>query len=708
MRKESILHRRPWVAPLFASLSVGIGAVLAVRAARQIPAAWRRILTWGAESEWWRTGGTAVLVVLAIVLVVEQRRRFQGGDRAMPLYLLMNRALFYGFWVTAGVLGLCIAEEAEVWSSLLTEGGVAGSWYGAYLLASSAVGVVALAPLGFALKDELEPYQSVIEKQRDTFDFTVGIRRVDDWEHAARGKKEYVTVPEAGMYGNLLCLGNIGSGKTSQIIDPLMLQAMMKMPGDAERRPSIVVLDLKGNQSARYYKWAKALGRAHEFFVVRPDHVKDPKGRALIPPDRYCSFNGLGGWEETDLLAIEVVDALESTKRRPSPDFFVLVQQEFLTHTLRILTAMVSGEVDLGDLAAFTSSPEMREMMLKDAEGHPELERSVTYFREEFMAMKREDQASLLRGLASQLTLLTNRAVERAFCPKRTNGETRIFKGWNEDILNAPGIVVFSCPPAMYTDGLSRLLGLLFLKSFQQAMLRRTDAGFAGNRVRPVVLAIDEAHAFLNPRLGDFMSVSREAKVSTWLLTQAMDQIAPEYRGTVLSNTRTQIFLQVSGDTAKEVSPALGTISEVKEQVSLSEGLQGAQDGVLLERKVGERKSLSASRSFVEKERPRFAPAALQHLEQFRAVIHVFDGTRQLPSEKVETMPWYRLPYYPLDPLRHPNIQCPSKEMHRYRRDASGLKCGKCGHRLTESWEKSDFKAAKPAIRRLQRARRAA
>jgi hypothetical protein len=220
-----------------------------------------------------------------------------------------------------------------------------------------------------------------------------------------------------------------------------------------------------------------------------------------------------------------------------------------------------------------------------------------------------------------------------------------------------------------------------------------------------VYLVIDEAHAFLNKRLGDFMSVSREARVSTWLLTQSLSQIPPHYRGTVLSNTRTRMVLSVSDETAQEFEKILGEVEETIEQFSVNEGLQRVGDHALREKKTGRSKSLGVSRSYSKQTRSRFSAHAIQHLAPFRAVAHIFDGAKQREAELIATVPWYRLRYYLLDPRQHPQVRCKEGGAHAYATEDGRLTCGRCGASIEDAWAVDDYNAVAPALARLASAK---
>jgi hypothetical protein len=286
--------------------------------------------------------------------------------------------------------------------------------------------------------------------------------------------------------------------------------------------------------------------------------------------------------------------------------------------------------------------------------------------------------------------------VQSAFCPTRPSAHPAL-GSWQACLMERPGIVVFSCPPAVYTKGLSRLMALLFLKSFQQAMERRSDDAFPGNKKRPVVMFADEAHYVFNQGMASFLAVSREARAVNILATQNFGQIPPEYRAEMIGGCRTHLLLGSDADTAQEFEKSLGTITEIVKTVSFSEGQRPAANT------GGAAAAASTTRAegYSERTRPRFDTHVLRHIPLGRGVAHVFDGVKLRLSCFIKTVPWYRLPFFLLDPMQHPHVACKSGETHDYKRArAGGLTCRNCQKTLTIQ-EASDYRAVLPALRTM-------
>ena len=348
----------------------------------------------------------------------------------------------------------------------------------------------------------------------------------------------------------------------------------------------------------------------------------------LIPPEAYASISPLQGFDQPALLANELQDALESVKEKRSPDYFQNIQKEFLTHAFMLLMDH-EKQADLADIHAFASSNDVRKAILGGCSSQ-ESKRAVLYFEQEFGCLSSQDQADLLRGLASQLALLSDTAVRRAFCPTRP-GAHRPLESWLECLAEKPGIVVFSCPPALYTQGLSRILALLTLRSFQQAMTRRSDASFTGNRRRLVTLFADEAHAVFNKSLASFLAVSRQAKVMSVLGTQNITQVPADYRDELTSGCRTRVILGKQRTKRRgRFQNSLGAVVNAVEAVSFSQGHRGGTSGA-------SRPVTTRSHSYSLRERPRFNTTTLGQIPLGQGIAHVFDGERLLPSCRVET-----------------------------------------------------------------------
>ncbi len=605
------------------------------------------------------------------------------------LDLSMTIAAAIGLWLLGSLT--IVAINRPRWLILLIYGkatqlllltGMTAAFTALYIMLRAAAGRTSL----------FEPYPLAVLRLQNTYDFILGKWCPEDWEHCKRGTSAWLTLPEAGAYCNVMLFGPIGSGKTTEVMTPLILQTLGKFPDVPDMQPSMLIIDYKGDLAVDVYRWATALGREKDVRIIRPDIV-EKNGVPLIPAAAYASISPLQGFDQPALMANELQDALESVKDKRSPDYFQNIQKEFLMHAFALLLEH-SPQTDLADVHAFVSSNDLRKSIVGTCSTSA-AKRSAGYFEQEFSCFSAADQADLLRGLASQLALLSNSVVRRAFCPTRPGSHPPL-ETWHDCLVEKPRIVVFSLPPALYTPGLSRLLALLTLRSFQQAMTRRSDATFAGNRTRVVTLYADEAHAVFNRSLAQFLAVSRQARVINILATQGVTQIPRDFRDELLSGCRTRVLLASSDETGKMFQDSLGAVSDVVETVSFSESHRGTN------RDTGGT-AATRSHSYSMRERPRFSTTTLGHIPRGQGVAHLFNGASLAPSCRIETAAFYRLPFYLLDPTTHPVVACEKGKPHTYKRKwlVGKLTCQTCKKTLTTQ-EASDFYAVKPALEAMR------
>jgi type IV secretory pathway TraG/TraD family ATPase VirD4 len=159
---------------------------------------------------------------------------------------------------------------------------------------------------------------------------------------------------------------------------------------------------------------------------------------------------------------------------------------------------------------------------------------------------------------------------------------------------------------------------------------------------RLVMCFIDEAWAYMNPKLAEFTSVSRQAKCCTLALHQSLGQIIdPNQRQVMLGNFRTPIILAINDKLSlQEFETVFGKHTVLRESRSESSGFSGVERQLLTDslsaRLGGESKSLSVSQSEVDV--PRFSMDEILHLPRNRAVVQMYDGDNTHLPAVVETI----------------------------------------------------------------------
>lgn len=695
---EASLHKKPALAPVYTvvCLIAAIGCVL--YGAKTFPALLERLLRLASHPDDLRLFTFVVIAGAAVLAVFDHLRRLKAPP--VPGYLRFNRALAYGIMLTLALEAFLVSREPTHLRELLLELPAQGL-AGALCVVVSLVAYAGfLHPLCEEATNVVEPYQTKLEALRKTYDFVLGAVRATDWKLALTGARQWFVIPESALWTNILVLGGIGSGKTSALAYPLMLQAMAKHQEDRELRPSLVILDLKGDLALRTYQFAKKLGRADEFWCVSPGNalldeneqpLVDKKGRPLIPLDRFLAWNPIGGAAPADIRAALLLDGLAATSegvsKSASSEYFENVEREFLSATVQLFDVVRGpGKVNLLDIYLFAYDPVRRKEIVNSerASGSP----AQLYFQKRFGTMDPKDQGSLISGLTAQLAKLTSPTVQKTFCPKDGDGST-LFPGFSDLVINKPGIVVLSVPSEIYSAALCRVLGIIFMRAFHNAALRRSTTQFAesgGNTKRLLMQVTDECWAFMNKGIAEFTAVSRQARACSLFLAQSLEQIPEQYRSTVEGNFRTKVLLGVNDTlTLQRFEQLFGQVKEVATSTSTSESLNDVKHGVLLQSVDGKHQGLSQSTSTSERLVPRFSQTEIQHLPPGRAIVHMFDGQAQKEATAFEVTPYFRLPYSLFSPLEHPDIGCKGESgrvQHELAQVPEGLRCSRCGHEL--------------------------
>ena len=702
------LHEKPTLIPIY-TLACFVGALVCVLyGARTFPAIERRVLSLAAYPDELRLFAGVVAVVVVVLAVVENVRRFRAP--AVPAYLRVNRALAYGIVGALAVGAVVVSRRPELLRVVLfdveAEAVAVVTAAGLSLLAY----VGWLHPLHDDVSDGPPAYQLVVQQLQNTYDFVLGIERPDDYKKALAGPARWLVFPENSLWTNLLCFGGIGSGKTTTVAYPLMIQALGKYPDDASMRPSVIFMDLKGNNALRIYELCKSIGREKEFWCISPGNqlfddkgekpLLDAKGRPIIPKDRFLKWNPIGGSAAGDLRSSALLDAMSATndgaKQGGAHEYFENIEAEFLSMTVQLFDALapILGEVNLFDIWQFANDREKRR---KFAGNSAVKGTSMELYFRTFEGLKEEDQDKRISGLKAKLSKLASQTVQSTFCPKPD--EPGLFPGFADLVMNRPGVVVFSVPSALYTPPLTRVLGILFMRAFHAEAERRSSDQFrlAGNNSKRLILQVtDEAWAFMNKGVAQFTAVSREAKTCSLFLSQSLDQFAEAYRATSIGNFRSKILLSVNDPlTLKEFSNLFGEVKELTTSVSTSESLNDVSHGVFTQSVGGKQQGMSSSTSVSERTVKRFTEGDIQHLPKRRAVLHLFDGDETQEAKAFEVTPYYRLAYHLLSPLEHASVACPRlprRGRHAFapftapalgsKAAQAGLRCEACGFEL--------------------------
>ena len=454
----------------------------------------------------------------------------------------------------------------------------------------------------------------------------------DDPKTSKGNQREWQVVPGLGMRGNIYVLGGIGTGKTSAVAKPLLEQAIFKWPSTEQRKNAVFALDAKGNMAEWIVAVAKAAGREKDVIVLRPGGD--------------WSYNPLAYGSPT-AVAQKLVAALEAMTAQDPNSYYQKMQREFCENAMQVLSDVIgSGKVSMMDLYNFITDAGNQQKLVEAAA--PTNSISYRWFKNQWSHEMPGERMMLTKGFRADLSQFVRDEIAPTFAPANPN-----FPGW-ECLLDEGKIVVFSMSLDEYGD-FARALGIFVLMDFQSVMLARTTPRFRlgkHNTDRLVVAALDEVWAYMNPKLAEFTSVSREAACCTVALHQSLGQVPERYRQVILGNFRTPITLSINDLLSLQTFSTLyGTHKVLRRSISESSGFAGVERQILSDhlqgRMGGESKNISVS--FSEMDEPRFTTDEIIHLPDKHAIIQMFDGHVTHQARVIQALPHY------LDEYRLPN-----------------------------------------------------
>lgn len=417
-----------------------------------------------------------------------------------------------------------------------------------------------------------------------------------------------------------------------------------------ERKVGGLIIDIKGNTWEAVEKIARRWGREDDVVVIRPG------GK--------WAFNPIRGTELEAVEASRIMTAFSAMRAASDHPFYRPAQESFIRNLIllhrfarpgkpytmeslyRLLISRRNGKDDAGNLdPRHELMEDARQMELRTG-AHCE---GLHWFEDDWDQRDARERSSLIQGVANAFNLFVAPGIRECFSPDPESlaPGVRLFDGF-DTAIDQGLVVVISVSVDEYGD-LASALSILCMMEYQTAILRRLNRR---TNQRTMFVLADECRYIVNPELPKFLSMSREALCSTWLLHQTraqLDSASREIAQEIESGTRTKIVLP-PGDyrTAADFAQLFG--EEERWEVTgsnVSNSYGGVEEnllvpGRLLFRKGDRRASEVTSTSL--KRGARVDATSLIELEPKTAVVRLFDGERSLPPKKVHLLPYYEDP----------------------------------------------------------------
>ena len=371
-------------------------------------------------------------------------------------------------------------------------------------------------------------------------------------------------LPYKDRFLHMLILGVTGTGKTSQIIIPMIHQDIQN------QEAGIIVMEPKGDLAQKVMVMCQYYGRSAKYFDPAMDDC--PK------------FNPLFGRE------MDVVENVATTFRMLNPDsptFFLDLNEQLIRNAVKVLKRLDKYEGIEGKNANLiwlsrllqNSGGQGRDIIQRfskiaartDSEAKENADIASWFMNDYFP--ERSKVYENTSGVRSQVAkICSNEFLREVLNPDVMNGERNDI---DFDAAMANGEVICISTAQGSLRGLSQFLGYFLILQLQSAVFRRPGNE---NTRRACFLYIDEFQVYANKGFGDMLTMGRSYRVASHLATQARSQMAmgsgregQSFVNLVSSNARNVvIYPGCSFDDAKYYSNQFGEYEKTETMVGVS------------------------------------------------------------------------------------------------------------------------------------------
>lgn len=320
-----------------------------------------------------------------------------------------------------------------------------------------------------------------------------------------------ITLTPEDRFLHLHVLGPTGSGKSSSVLMPLIVQ-------DLHHGYGMLVLDPKGDLADAAYQAAKSTGRS----ILRMD-----------PLVEHCPHvNPLSG--PSDQAAEGLAWCLDQVGG-PSHPYYAAAARVQLLHAVRVVKACRGDDADIGQVLEFLRDQPLQQHMVREAGDDAARE-----FFQQLWARRSGKSQEDRQGLLNRLELFwANPSV------RRTLSAPADFT-WDE-VLRDQWVVLASLSLAQLGQS-ARALGSLCWHGLAQAAYRRRP----GESHPPFFAYLDEFYQWVSEDFGDFLALARGHSVGLIVAHQDMGQLSPPLTEAVTANARHRVILP--GTAAEDIA----------------------------------------------------------------------------------------------------------------------------------------------------------
>ena len=330
-----------------------------------------------------------------------------------------------------------------------------------------------------------------------------------------------VSIPEKGLYQNILITGTIGTGKTSSAMYPITKQLLNMGIG-------MLVLDVKGNFHEKVKELSANTNKKLIVIQLGGKYTYNPLDKPNLKPS---------------ILANRIKTILTLFSNQNTTDSYWLDKVElYLTECIKLCRLYNDNYVTFIELHKLINDSKyledkisiVKNLFLSNSLNQSQVydfKTSLEFFTSEFKSLDSR-VLSIIQSEVSRITQLfvSDYEVAKTFCPDKANISFSGFENLEDNI------VVLNMNIAEYRN-LSKIIATYLKLDFQSEVLMRLAKK---NTIKPVAFVCDEYHEYATQNDADFFSESREAKCINIVSTQSYTSLLNAVR----ENSAAKIIIQ--------------------------------------------------------------------------------------------------------------------------------------------------------------------
>jgi hypothetical protein len=345
-------------------------------------------------------------------------------------------------------------------------------------------------------------------------------------------------------FSHMHVLGGSGAGKTT------LLQNLILSDLQSDEPPSLVIVDSQGdliNKISHLALFDPDTGPLRDrFYLISPKDTRNPPALNIFDVNR----ERLGKYDEADKEqvtagVIQTFDYLFSGLLGADLTAKQGVFFRFVARLMLALPETLGRNATILDMIALMDDPVPYGAAI---ESLPPIQRN--FFIRDFTSKTFVQTKEQIRYRLN--AILENPTLARLFTAPRTKLD--LFT-----VLNQGGIVLVDTAKD-FLKGSSAHFGRIFISLVLQAILER--AVIPENKRRPTFLIVDEAAAYFDSNMDDFLTEARKYKCGCVFAHQFLDQATSSLRASLAANTSIKFAGGASMSDARALAPDMRTTSD--------------------------------------------------------------------------------------------------------------------------------------------------